>query len=265
DSPSRDPPPRCYANTRTFALDTIVNFVDDPEPDEKVMWMNAPGGHGKSAIMQTFVETLRASGYANRVAGAFFFRHDKEGHDIVRCFLPTILYQIAHNIPGMYKHINEAIESDPTLLSKPIENQLIPLLVDPFRHYSPSATHTPTVFIDGLNECDISAQQSVLKMIADALTVHQVPLRFVIASRAETHLDEYFKKGPLQSVTHIFSLDDDFDGMWTYYRDGFDRIYASRTNEMSEVPTPWPSNEIIEDLIRRASGQYLFACTILRF
>ncbi|KAF9522086.1 hypothetical protein CPB83DRAFT_840763 [Crepidotus variabilis] len=266
DSSARDPPPRCHPDTRKLARDNIISFVDDPEPDEVVMWMNAPFGQGKSAVMQTVIETLKASDRGHRVAGGFFFGRDKEGRDKAHYLLPAILYQAAHNIPGMYEHINNAINADPTLPTKSIEAQLIPLLVVPFQRYSPSSTHTPTVFIDGLDECDtIAAQRSVLKAIGDTIAVHRIPLRFVVASRPETHLAEYFKKEPLGSVTRIFTLDDDFISMGKYLRDGFDKIYKSRIDEMSEVPRPWPPADTLSKLVRRASGQYLFASTILRF
>ncbi|KAF9526165.1 hypothetical protein CPB83DRAFT_502243 [Crepidotus variabilis] len=266
DSSARDPPPRCHPDTRKLARDNIITFVDDPEPDEAVMWMNAPFGQGKSAVMQTVIETLKASNREHRVAGGFFFGRDKEGRDKAHYLLPAILYQAAHNIPGMYEHINDAINADPTLPTKSIEAQLIPLLVVPFQRYSPSSTHTPTVFIDGLDECDtIAAQCSVLKAIEDTIVVHGIPLRFVVASRPETHLAEYFKREPLDSVTRIFTLDDDLISMGKYLRDGFDRIYKSRIDEMSEVPRPWPSDDELDELISRASGQYLFAATILRF
>ncbi|KAF9533826.1 hypothetical protein CPB83DRAFT_844580 [Crepidotus variabilis] len=266
DSSARDPPPRCHPDTRKLALNKIVAFVDDPKPEEVVMWMNAPFGHGKSAVMQTVIETLRASGRAHRVAGAFFFGRDKEGRNKAHYLLPTILYQIANNIPGMYEHIDSALRADPTLPSKSIEAQLIPLLVVPFQQCSPCSSQTPTIFIDGLDECHTNAaQRSVLKMIADAITVHHVPLRFVVASRPEAHLEEYFKKEPLRSATRVFTLDHDFNSMRKYLQAGFDEIYHARDDVMFGVPAPWPSDSTLNNLVWRASGQYLFASTILRF
>ncbi|KAF9522438.1 hypothetical protein CPB83DRAFT_113095 [Crepidotus variabilis] len=266
DSSARDPPPRCHPDTRKRALDTIGTFVDDPEPHEVVIWMNAPFGHGKSAVMQTVIEILRASGRGHRVAGGFFFGRDKPGRDKAHYLLPTILYQIAHNVPGMYEHVNDAINADPTLPSKSIEAQLIPLLIMPFRNYAPSSTHTPTVFIDGLDECDApAAQRSVLKMIADAVSVHHIPLRFVVASRPEVHINQFFKTSPLSSITRSFELDDDSASMESYFHNEFDRIYEARVDDMSAIAKPWPTDKIVWDLVRRASGQYLFASTVIRF
>ncbi|KAF9522997.1 hypothetical protein CPB83DRAFT_724642, partial [Crepidotus variabilis] len=265
DSSARDPPPRCHPSTRKFAVNTIITFVDDAEPEEPVMWMNAPFGHGKSAVMQTVIETLRSSGHGHRVAGGFFFGRDKEGRDKAHYLLPTILYQIAENIPGMHEPINKVINNNPTLPSKSIDAQLIPLLVAPFLHH-PASPHTPTVFIDGLDECSTpAAQRSVLKMIADAVSVHHIPLRFVVASRPEAHITQCFKKMPLFSMTRSFELDDDFWSMQDYFRKEFDRIYESRPDEMSAIPQPWPSDAVVWDLTDRASGQYLFAATIIGF
>ncbi|KAF9522979.1 hypothetical protein CPB83DRAFT_68707 [Crepidotus variabilis] len=266
DSSTRDPPPRCHPTTRKASLDTIITFVEDPDPQDAVLWMNAPFGHGKSAVMQTVIETLRTSSRGHLVAGSFFFGREKEGRDKAHYLLPAILYQIAHNIPGMYEHINDAINADPTLPSKSIETQFIPLLVAPFRNFTPTLTQTPTVFIDGLDECYTSAaQRSVLKLIAEAISIHKVPLRFVIASRPEVHIEQSFNALALSSISRSFELDDDFENMVTYFRAEFDNIYDSRAESMVDIPKPWPSNKILWDLARRASGQYLFASTVIRF
>ncbi|KAF9522987.1 hypothetical protein CPB83DRAFT_727471, partial [Crepidotus variabilis] len=265
DSSARDPPPRCHPDTRKAALDTIDTFVEEPDPDKTVMWMNAPFGHGKSAVIQTAIETLRASGRGHRVAGGFFFGRDKEGRDKAHYLLPAILYQVAHNIPGMYEHVNNAINADPILPSKSLEAQFIPLLVVPFLHH-PTSTHTPTVFIDGLDECDTPAAQcSILKLIADVVSIHRIPLQFVVASRPEVHITRSFKMSPLSSITRSFKLDDDFWCMKDYFRKEFDKIYESRPDEMSATSQPWPSDKVVWDLADRASGQYLFASTIINF
>ncbi|KAF9522982.1 hypothetical protein CPB83DRAFT_732805, partial [Crepidotus variabilis] len=147
-----------------------------------------------------------------------------------------------------------------------IEAQLIPLLVAPFLAAYPTLPHTPTIFIDGLDECDTpAAQRSVLKMIADVVSIHRLPLRFVVASRPEVHITHCFKAPPLFSITRAFGLDDDFESMVIYFRHEFNRILETRSDDMAIVPKPWPSYKIIRDLVRRASGQYLFASTVIRF
>ncbi|KAF9522570.1 hypothetical protein CPB83DRAFT_899518 [Crepidotus variabilis] len=138
---------------------------------------------------------------------------------------------IAQNIPGMKEHVNNTIDADPSLPSKSIEAQLIPLLVVPLKNYSPSLSHT---------------------------IIHRIPLRFVVASRPEAHLEEYFKKEPLCAATSTFTLDDDYESMWKCYRDNFNQISNSRRDVIFGVPTSWPADDIVDNLVVRASNPWRF-------
>ncbi|KAF9528887.1 hypothetical protein CPB83DRAFT_893865 [Crepidotus variabilis] len=77
-----------------------------------------------------------------------------------------------HNPPRcspMYRIlINEAIIADPALLSKSMDIQLRFLIIDPLLKYSngPHFKYPPTIFINGLDECDtIEGQVIVLNLI----------------------------------------------------------------------------------------------------
>jgi len=48
-------------------------------------------------------------------------------------------------------------------------------------------------------------------------------------------------------------------------RSGFDRIYERHSDLMLAVEKPWPSDEELRVLAHRASGQFLYASTVLRF
>ncbi|KAF9522434.1 hypothetical protein CPB83DRAFT_864493 [Crepidotus variabilis] len=213
DSSARDPPPRCRPGTRRSTLNKILTFVEDPEPNdsEVVLWMHAPAGYGKTAIMQSVIETLVASGRRHYIAGGFFFGRDVlvegVGRDKAHNLLPTILYQATKNIPGMEERVRKAIVANERALLQPIDGQAC-LLVDSFEHYVPQSKHTPTptIFIDGLDECDTpAAQYAVLGVIQDVV-LRRLPLRFVIASRFEYHLHQRFTLAPLCPVTRSFEL-----------------------------------------------------------
>ena len=46
---------------------------------------------------------------------------------------------------------------------------------------------------------------------------------------------------------------------------GFEDIFMRKCDLMFGVRSPWPSEEQLEDLASRASGQFLYASTVLRF
>jgi len=272
DSSDRDPPPRCAKGTRNKVIADIVNWIKDPSPPESVLWLNGPFGNGKSAIMQTTAETLRNDSHMSHLlAGSFFFGRGKSGRDKAEYLAPTIAYQITTNIPWMRNPIESALCRDPTILDKSIEAQLRYLITEPFRRTLDQSTpfHTPTVIIDGLDECDgHDSQCLILSAISTAVFKDHVKLRFLIASRPERQISKIFHAHPLRQLHLPITLVDDYETseeLKKYMRSGFDRIYERHSDLMFAVEKPWPSDEELRALARRASGQFLYASTILRF
>jgi len=272
DSSDRDPPPRCAEGTRKKVIADIVNWINDPSPRESILWLNGPFGNGKSAIMQTTAETLHNDPQMNHLlAGSFFFGRGKSGRDKATYLVPTIAYQIATNIPWMRNPIESALCRDPTILSKSIEAQLRYLITEPFRRTldQSSPFHTPTVIIDGLDECDgHDSQILILSAISTSVFKDNVKLRFLIASRPEHQISKIFHARPLRQLHSPITLVDDYETyeeLEKHMRSGFDGIYERHSDSMFAVEKPWPSDGELKALARRASGQFLYASTVLRF
>ena len=269
DSSDRDPPPRCAEGTRIKIIQDILTWIKDPEPTQSVLWLNGPCGNGKSAIMQTIAETLRNDSQTSHLlAGSFFFGRGKPGRDKAEYLVPTIAYQIATNIPWMRKPIETAVTRDPTILSKSIDAQLRYLITEPFR-LTPDQSHTPTVLIDGLDECEGHGFQClILNAISSAVFKDHVKLRFLIASRPEPQIRARFITQPLSRRHFPITLDGDYETrkeLLQHLRIGFEDIFMRQCDLMFGVRSPWPSKEQLEDLADRASGQFLYASTVLRF
>jgi len=249
-----------------------MNWIRDPSPRESVLWLNGPFGNGKSAIMQTTAETLRNDPQTSHLlAGSFFFGRGKPGCDKAKYLVPTIAYQIATNIPWMRNPIESALCRDPTTLSKSIEAQLRYLITEPFRQTLDQSTpfHTPTVIIDGLDECEsYDFQCLILSAISTAVFKDHVKLRFLIASRPEQQINKTFRAHPLRQLHSPITLVDDYETyeeLKKHMRSGFDGICERHSDLMFAVEKPWPSDGELRALARRASGQFLYASTVLRF
>ena len=160
------------------------------------------------------------------------------------------------------------MELNPTLLSKSIDVQLQTLIVDAFRYLSPLPQRSYLVIIDGLDEChDKAAQQSILRLLYEMITVHKLPLRFLIGSRPESHIRSSFDQESLYTITHRVVLDETFDpgrDIRVFLQDGFAKICAENSI-LSHVERPWPSEGIIDLLVQRSSGQFIYAATVLKF
>jgi hypothetical protein len=160
------------------------------------------------------------------------------------------------------------MELDPTLHTKSMVVQLQTLIVDAFRCLSPLPQRSYLVIIDGLDEChDKATQQSILQLLCETITVHKLPLRFLIGSRPESHIRDSFNQESLYTITRRVILDETFKpgrDIQVFLQDGFAKICA-KNSSLSHVEQPWPEEGIIDLLVQRSSGQFIYAATVLKF
>ena len=160
------------------------------------------------------------------------------------------------------------MESNPTLHTKSMDVQLQTLIVNAFRYLSPRPQRSYLVIVDGLDECiDKATQQSILRLLCETITVHKLPLRFLIGSRPESHIRASFDQESLYSITRRVVLDETFDprrDIRVFLQDGFAKICAE-SSIPSRLEKPWPGEGIIDLLVHRSSGQFIYAATILKF
>ncbi|KDR84602.1 hypothetical protein GALMADRAFT_20283, partial [Galerina marginata CBS 339.88] len=268
DSAERYPAGRCHPGTREEIIETILKWINDPNPSSDVLWIYGPAGAGKSAIMQTIAELLREL-YQERYAGSFFFANGKPGRDQGSALFCTLAYQIATYVPGMREAVNSAMAIDITVPKKAMDIQLKSLITEPFLHCRYLPTHTPTILIDGLDECQGSdTQRAILNLISNARTVAGVPLRFLIASRPEYRIRDTFDRSPLFDMTQRVDLSDTRQAsvdIKKYLQDGFSEIYETNPDVMTVVERPWPPTKVIDRFVHDASGQFIHAFTVLKF
>ena len=270
DSAERYPPPNCHPDTRKAVRQIILDWIHSESSASSFFWLYGPAGAGKTAILQAIAEFLcSSSGSVQNFGGSFFFSRGKKGRDRGHFLFSTIAYQLALKVPGLREHVNRIMELDPTLHTKSMVVQLQTLIVDAFRCLLPlpqgSYHH---VIIDGLDEChDKATQQTILRLLCETITVHKLPLRFLIGSRPESHIRDSFDQESLYTITRRVVLDETFDpgrDVRVFLRDGFAEICA-KNSILSHVEQPWPKEGIIDLLVQRSSGQFIYAATVLKF
>ncbi|KAJ7845479.1 hypothetical protein B0H13DRAFT_2409709, partial [Mycena leptocephala] len=152
---------------------------------------------------------------------------------------------------------------DPSITDYSLSVQLQQLIVEPCRQNLYS--HTLTVIIDGLDECDSQhIQQEILWSISSVMHDSSLPLRFLIASRDEPHIREIFT-GSLNKLHCPLNVNQSFADIRKYLLDEFARIHREHCATMSMVPEPWPSLEIINHLVWKSSGYFIYASTVIKF
>jgi hypothetical protein len=146
--------------------------------------------------------------------------------------------------------------------------QLKALILDAFQYLSPLPLRSYLVIIDGLDEChDRAIQQLILRLLCEMITIHKLPLRFLIGSRPESHIRANFDQESLYTITQRVVLDETFNpgrDIRVFFRDGFAKICAENSFP-SHVEQPWPREGIVDLLVQRSSGQFIYAATVLKF
>ena len=172
------------------------------------------------------------------------------------------------NVPGLHQHVNRIMELNPTLHTKSMDVQLQTLIVDAFQNLSPFPQQSYLVIIDRLDEChDKATQQSILRLLRKTITVHNLPLRFLVGSRPESHIRDSFDQESLYTITQRVVLDETFNpgkDIRVFLKAGFAKINA-KNSVLSHVKQPWPAEGIIDLLVQRSSGQFIYAATVLKF
>ncbi|KIL55684.1 hypothetical protein M378DRAFT_173426 [Amanita muscaria Koide BX008] len=262
DSSAQDPERCCHSGTRRNVLDKMRTWMDDPNAPEHILWLHGPAGVGKSAIAQT----ISYSYGRDKIGASFsFFRSDPTRNDGNRLF-PTLAWRLASSVPVVKDRIAFSLEEDPDIPRKAIEIQFDQLIAQPVLTVSGGESAAPTsmrvIIIDGLDECsDVKLQERILKIIGNAATNARFPLRFVISSRPEANIQDFFDQ--FQSPTlqiDLANVDDAFRDIETHLTSEFARIAV----EQKLDPKTWPAQSVIYALVFKSSGQFVYASTVIK-
>ncbi|KAM6499227.1 hypothetical protein JOM56_004735 [Amanita muscaria] len=262
DSAEQDPDRRCHPGTRKTVLTRLQHWFNNPNATDRIIWLHGPAGAGKSAIAQTIADEYKKRGVA---ATFFFYRSDPRRNDGNRLF-PTIAWQLAFSIPPTKDFIVHALDETPHLPTQAVEPQFEQLVAHPFQPTNNVATQmshgAPVVITDGVDECsDEKLQRRFLGVIGNAVKNDHVPLRFLLVSRPEALIEETLNKFKDCTVSiDLAKLGDSNRDIKKYLEDKFSEIASNRGLD----PT-WPGQEIIEEIVSKSSGNFIFASVVVRF
>ncbi|KAJ6470762.1 hypothetical protein C8R47DRAFT_751222 [Mycena vitilis] len=241
-------------------LNDLHNWAIHAQYGHPICWLHGPAGAGKSAIMQTLCERLHRSG---RFGGAFFFKREHAVRGNARVLFATLAYQLALNVLELKPLISQSVEADPSVVGRGMDFQLQKAIVEPCSALQ--GTHAAVLLIDGLDECDTpEVQAEILRVIASAVRQHPQRFRFLIASRPEAHICEVIQDISRHLIQDI-NVEQSFHDVETYFRDQFSRIHREHRDTMKDIPAPWPSEQIIGGLVRKSSGYFIYASTVIKF
>ena len=233
-----------------------------------MMWLYGSAGVGKSAIAQTVAEMCYDSGF---LIASFFFSRNSPGRSDAKRLIATIAYQLALSIPEARADIERAVENDPSLMSKSLDTQVHTLIATPLInivHKSPSSSLKRLIILDGLDECDSSTTQcTIINLFANLVKENRLPLLVLFACRPEYDIRNTFNLHDISDLTDRIALDDDIhsdDDIANFLQSKFREI--QRTHPMHFlIQKSWPSPDVINMLVAKSSGQFIYASTIIEY
>ncbi|KAG2144514.1 hypothetical protein DEU56DRAFT_206972 [Suillus clintonianus] len=260
----------CLENTRTTVLKNIRQIVD--EKSQKNVWLHGFPGSGKTSILFTIAEELRAQG---RLAGTFFFSHNSVDTMMCDYVVPTLAYQLALAFPSVKSDIIRSVADDPALLSdlKSRQDQIQSLII---KHFWRLQFRSPVAFIiDALDESSSPLEAvRVACLLAEAIRAYKVlddkPLNahIIIASRLSLHVNEgtpgRLGFGDIQKIS---LQDDDWETRTDIHRflvHEFQHIVNSRKLSLGDVPE-WPSPSQMDTLAVKVGNSFLCASIAMKY
>ena len=251
-----------------------MSWIEDPTRTSSVLWFNGPAGAGKTAIAQSLCKLCEA---AQWLAGSFFFSRyaPAGGRSKAEFLFPTIAFGLSLSIPEVGKIIDEVVANNPSIPTKALEIQLQKLILEPLQQVSEESRQPIVIIIDGLDECEgEDVQSNVLRLLGSVFQHPSVGgcdrICFIVTSRPEPWIRDEFTAEPLSSITRQIFLgqtSEANDDIRTFFRLGFTDIHDSPKHRvtMSNVPKPWPSYSVLDKLVDKASGQFIYPTTVLKF
>ncbi|EKM82311.1 hypothetical protein AGABI1DRAFT_104346 [Agaricus bisporus var. burnettii JB137-S8] len=263
DSSERDPPPRCHPTTRLAILDRCLSFIRNCDGKQKIRWVVGAAGVGKSAVMQSVVESpeLPVSCHAS----VFF---SINGRNDATKAIATISYQFAVKSEVYRQVIENEISRDPSLLQSSMEKQFNKLIVEPFIHEPQlDSAGRVLIIIDGLDECNHPRiQLNLLRHICNlCIKYPSSPLVWLIASRPETHITSFFARAEITPIYEKVDIPVDSDegraDVEWFLRDEFTEM----KKVIDSLDPQWPKEQDLRKLANASGGLFAYAQTVIRY
>ncbi|KAF8966764.1 hypothetical protein BDZ97DRAFT_1728766 [Flammula alnicola] len=283
DSKERNDPARCHPNTRAAVIREIMDWIRSEDPSPSMMWMRGPAGAGKTALAQSIGELCQKE---EDLAASFFFSRTAVSSDQSDggTLIPTIAYQLAFSYPEAKILIRRRIEKDPSVLELSNRTVMEKLLIEPFNSWLTvilcwiTATflfrwmgwfQPRLIVIDGLDECrGEETQCELLKVIGSTIQLLPRPFRILITSRPESHIQRTFGHEEIFRTINLKQLDlgvlNAEQDIRLFFSDKFEEI-RKKHRLGPYLPLTWPPKEAVERLVQKASGQFIYASTVMKY
>lgn len=174
--------------------------------------------------------------------------------------------------------IKTRLQDDPSIFARSIDAQMNYVLVQPILELRERTTTWPlnqAIVVDGLDECGGSdyQRQEVINALESLEQAFPVPLSIIVASRPHEDIRSTFRSGPRREKVIEEPLYNDNQAtadIRLFFTERLGALVSPDSDHpfkssITLVNGHWPPLAAIEFLVEKASGQFIFAATIVRF
>ncbi|UKZ66219.1 uncharacterized protein TrAtP1_007393 [Trichoderma atroviride] len=249
----------CLPQTREEILKEICDWLDDSTSQKHIYWLQGKAGTGKTTISRTVVSRMAGK---NRIIANFFFKRGEGDRARLKRFFTTLVAQLVRKLPSFAKAIQDALESDPSLLEQDPKVQFKKFIQEPIQKQKFEKSKTIIVVVDALDECDSKEDLAALIQLVNQPVLPdgssaQLPFKYFLTSRLDHHTQPISNKTPEQicekkelETATLATMKRDIELYFRFHLKNIDGL-------LDPTPTgdPWsnPSNfRILEELTERA-------------
>jgi len=241
--------------TRKSILDQIIARVSNGPGQQGVdqntpYWIYGLPRIGKTSLAHSICEKLDKQ---KQFAGAFFCRRDDTNASEPRNILPTLIYQLAKIFPPFRSIVTEHLHKNQHTTPQSMEDTLFLDFIRSIPHHS--NPNTLVVVIDAFDECgDTLSRGAILKVLIEAAAIAPW-LKIIITSRLEVDI----KRSLGTAAKYDLGTDQEAAADLQTFAQRQLSLVASR----KKLPTSWPAEPLLNRVILRANGLFIFIKTLV--
>ncbi|PYI13145.1 hypothetical protein BO99DRAFT_486042 [Aspergillus violaceofuscus CBS 115571] len=250
---------RCHPETRVDLLNQILEWADN-QRGECIFWLNGMAGTGKSTISRTIAQRFWEK---KQLGASFFFKRGEGQRASARRLFTTICAQLLLQDPTLIRYVELTIDKDPYISGKLLKEQFTKLLLEPILSLDGGECTNIVILIDALDECDNKDDiRTILHLLPDVQKCKSRNIRIFITSRPELPIRSVFEQTNNHRCLALHDLSDTVVGedIRIFIKDEFSLI-----KERRKILCPWPGDDVLETLVRRAVPLFISAFTMCRF
>ncbi|KAJ3519313.1 hypothetical protein NMY22_g13262 [Coprinellus aureogranulatus] len=284
NSAERCDAPKCHPKTRVAVQEEIFSWIttEDEEEKKEILWLTGPAGTGKTAIAGSIADECEDRGL---LAGSFFSSFSGSAdRRTKRCFVASVAYQLSRHasLESYGEVLLQVIQRDPTVLEQRLEAQLAKLILRPFRllYGQLDLPSLPKVIVlDGVDEVQAEQYQDdvarkrhqrpnegdhfdILDALLRCAQDPTFPFKILISSRPERVFEDFFGDDAASATCKLF-LNSEYSPEVDIRL--FLRASFAKVRRRYRLSSEWPGEGTIWWITWNASGQFIYAATIIQF